>query len=112
MSPDIFYDQEEQITNPTVCTDASNRELDKDIFSTLHHVSVDDPSSYLRSFLSIQEHIDAGNINQNIEIGIDADNRPDGKHARRYNLQTSNEVAFLCQSLCLGGDRNDLNRMV
>ena len=40
-----------------------------------------------------------------VEIGFHADTRPDGEHARRYNLPTTTEVAILMPNDPKKGDK-------
>lgn len=68
---------------------------DEDIFRIIHSAMIEQDNSYLRSFLSIQEQLNQGNVPEHFEIGLHADRRPIGEHSRRYNLPACNEVAIL-----------------
>lgn len=92
-----FYDQEEQVRLrlQRIQPNPQDYEREAEIFRTLARIMHAAPNVYLASYLSIQEQIDAGNIPEDIQVGIHAYQRPDGEHARRFNLPTSNELAIL-----------------
>jgi hypothetical protein len=52
-------------------------------------------NSYLQSFLTVRELIDAGQVTEDIKIVLHADRRPPGEHARCYNMPSGSEVAIL-----------------
>ena len=79
------------------------------IFSTLSMILHNAPNRYLQSYLNIQEQIDSGNLLPDVEIGLQADRRPDGEHCQRYNLPTSNNIAILMPN---EGSADQKRRMV
>ena len=76
---------------------AAQQQQDAAIFRQLQSV-LRDHNTYLQSFLTVQERIDAGDIPEDIKVVLHADKRPPGEHARTYNLPTSTEVAILLPS--------------
>ena len=108
-----FFDTEEQVRLRSVRQplNPGEAQLDSDIYRMLSTVLTNAPNVYLMSFLTVQEQIDAGNIPPNVQVGIHADKRPDGEHARRYNLPTSNEIAILMPESTAGGIQ-DRKRML
>ena len=92
-----FFDLDEQVRLRTLRQppNPGEAQLDSEVFRALIKILNEAPNAYLNSYITIQEQIDAGNILPNVRVGIHADKRPDGEHARRYNLPTSNEIAIL-----------------
>ena len=102
-----FYDPEEQIRQRIhrMPLNNANPIFDENIFRIIHSSMISAGNTYLESFLSVQEQIDAGTIPSNVSIALHADKKPDAEHSRRYNLPTANEVAILLPD----GVDNDTN---
>ena len=95
-----FYNAEEQVQHrlqrfTNRVEDARQQLQDAEIFRRLANILNAAPNSYLTSYLSIQEQIDAGNIPQEVFIQIHAEKKPEESHSRRYNLPTTNELGIL-----------------
>lgn len=72
-----FYDPGEQIRQRMlrVPRNNANGNHDANIFRKLHSAMILAGNSYLQSYLSVQEQIDAGNVPADVEIRLDADKK-------------------------------------
>ncbi|RDD35816.1 hypothetical protein TrispH2_012128, partial [Trichoplax sp. H2] len=92
-----FYDVDEQIRRRVNRYDSSSdeRAIESEIVGSLTVMLENASNTYLLSYLTLQELMDAGEIPEDIHIGINADRRPPTEHARRFSLPTSTEIAVL-----------------